>query len=113
MKRFLLILLLVKFSALAEMPVPPEKIADAIYIIEGGAKTRFPYGIKSIDTKGDKSFARKICINTVRNNYGRWQNAGRPGKYLDFLADRYCPPSADPVGNRNWKRNIRAYVKEF
>jgi hypothetical protein len=28
-----------------------------------------------------------------------------------FLADRYCPPSADPIGNRNWRRNITLILK--
>lgn len=27
------------------------------------------------------------------------------------LADRYCPPSVDPAGNRNWKRNIHKLIK--
>jgi len=28
------------------------------------------------------------------------------------LADKYCPRSADPIGNKNWKVNIRRLVKE-
>ena len=79
------------------------KIADAIYIIEGGAKTKYPYGIKSIKTNNP----RQICLNTVRNNYKRWANNGYRGEFVDFLADRYCPPSADKQGNINWKKNIR------
>jgi hypothetical protein len=47
-------------------------------------------------------------LNTIRNNHTRWIRAGKPGKFLDFLADRYCPKSADPVGNRNWKKNVRS-----
>jgi len=26
--------------------------------------------------------------------------------FIESLADRYCPPSCDPVGNRNWKKNV-------
>jgi hypothetical protein len=86
-------------------------IVAAIYIIEGGDNTRYPYGIKSVPVR-DKAEARQVCENTVRNNLVCWERAGRPGEYLDFLADRYCPPSVDPVGNRNWKRNIRSQLRK-
>ena len=82
-------------------------MVDAIWRVEGGAKTKHPYGIKSIDTRGDADAARRICTNTVRNNWRRWESAGKPGAFLDFLADRYCPPSVDAKGNFNWKRNIK------
>lgn len=86
------------------------KVVSAIYVIEGGNKTKYPFGIKSINTGGDYIKAKKICENTVKNNYIRWQKAGSKGNYLDFLADRYCPPSADPQGNINWKKNIKRMV---
>lgn len=82
-----------------------EILADAIYRQEGGDKSRHPYGVMSIKPK-DKADARKIAINTARNNYKRWQQAGEPGAYLDFLANRYVPASADPQGNINWRANI-------
>lgn len=88
-----------------------ERIVDAIWFIEGGQQAKSPYGILSVKVR-DKDHARSICKRTVVNNYARWEKAGRPGRYFDFLADRYCPPSADRVGNRNWKRNIRALMKE-
>jgi hypothetical protein len=86
------------------------RIVDAIYRVEGGPKAKVPYGILSIPVR-DAAHARRICTNPVQNNHDRWVKAGRPGEYLDFLADRYCPPSADLTGNRNWKRNIRAILK--
>jgi hypothetical protein len=86
------------------------KIADAIYRIEGGSKARVPYGILSVPVK-DEADARRICLNTIRNNRERWRKAGQPGDYLDFLADRYCPPSVDKQGNLNWKKNIRKILK--
>ena len=88
------------------MALDADRIADAIWRVEGGAKARVPYGILSVPVR-DAAEARRVCLNTIRNNHKRWIKAGRPGDYLDFLADRYCPPSVDPVGNRNWKRNIR------
>jgi len=85
------------------------RIADAIYIIEGGTKAKVPYGILSMKVR-DKEHARRICINTIRNNHERWMKAGKKGDFLHFLADRYCPPS-DSAGNRNWKRNIQLVLK--
>lgn len=82
-------------------------IANAIYITEGGANTRYPYGIKSVQT----SNPRKICENTINNNYRRWIKAGSMGCYLDYLADRYCPVVSDPVGNERWKKNVHKLLK--
>lgn len=92
------------------MALDADRIADAIWRVEGGAKARVPYGILSVPVR-DAAEARRVCLNTIRNNHRRWIKAGRPGDYLDFLADRYCPPSVDPVGNRNWKRNLRQILK--
>lgn len=81
------------------------RLADAIYVAEGGPKAKVPYGILSMKVR-DKTHARHICLNTIQNNYRRWINGGKKGDFLDFLADRYCPPS-DCAGNQNWKRNVR------
>ena len=50
---------------------------------------------------------------TVRKNFGRYVRAGRPGNFVDYLADRYCPASVDPVGNSNWKRNVSAWFNKL
>ncbi len=111
MKFLLIIGLFVLGLSACAAPMPnaqANKYADAIKRVENS--TKYPYGIKSIDTKGNAAKARRICINTVKNNYIRWQNAGNQGEYVDFLANVYCPISADPVGNKNWKKNIRAFL---
>ena len=105
MKTLCLALLL----ALPASALDAERIADAIWRVEGGHRARVPYGILSVKVK-DAAEARRVCLNTIRNNHRRWIAAGRPGEYLDFLADRYCPPSVDPVGNRNWKHNIKSLL---
>lgn len=90
-------------------PMPyAEKLADAIYRQENSV--RYPYGIKSINTRGNAAAARAICLATIRNNWRRWRLAGSPGEYVDFLAARYCPPSEDPIGNANWRRNIKKFL---
>lgn len=114
MKTLLIFLLaLVGTGALAG-PLPltaarTHQLADAIYRAEGGARARVPYGILSVPVR-DAAEARRVCLNTIRNNHRRWIAAGARGEFIDFLADRYCPPSADPAGNRNWKRNVRRGV---
>jgi hypothetical protein len=101
---------LITSAAYAKLPTPEaDRIVQAIYKVEGGSKARVPYGILSVRVSS-KEEARKICTNTVQRNHDRWLKAGEPGDYLDFLADRYCPKSEDPKGNRNWKKNIRAFL---
>ena len=87
-----------------------DRIVAAIYQVEGGSKARVPYGILSVRV-ASREEARRVCYRTVQNNHTRWLKAGRPGSFLHYLANRYCPPSADPRGNRNWKANIGALVK--
>lgn len=99
----------------APLPIPPalmgqmepdyERLADAIYQAEGGARAKVPYGILSVKVK-DEAEARRVAINTARNNFKRWEKAGKPGTYIEFLANRYVPPTADPRGNKNWKVNV-------
>ncbi len=84
------------------------KVADAIYKVEGGAKAKVPYGILSVKVANETE-ARKVCMNTIRNNYVRWQKSSEPN-YFNFLANRYCPASADPTGNTNWKKNIHSIL---
>jgi hypothetical protein len=87
-------------------PILANKIADCIYKIEGGANTKYPYGIKSIQTNGNVTKARQICVQTIKNQYIRWQTWGKTNSFVNSLADRYCPPKADRVGNLNWKKNL-------
>lgn len=106
MKLTLAILLL----ALPASALDAERIADAIYRVEGSGKARVPYGILTVKVKS-KAHARQVCLNTIRNSHRRWLEAGQPGAFLDHLANRYCPPSTDPIGNRNWRANIKSILK--
>ena len=91
------------------------KMADAIYRAEGGAKAKSPYGVLSINLKGKtpdekKAEARKITITSIRNNWKRWLASDKSKDFVDFMADRWCPISADPVGNKNWKKNVKTFM---
>ena len=85
-------------------------IVEAIGKAENSRK--YPYGIKSINTHGDKSTARKICLNSVRNGRKRWERAGRPCDLIEFISRRYCPINApdDNGTNRFWSRNVRYFL---
>lgn len=106
---FVLLVLCLEIQA-AELPQKTiDKICESIYKIEGGAKTKYPYGIKSVNVGGDKNKAKIVCERTVVNNWKRWEAAGRKEKYFEFLARRYCPVPGDKTGlNKHWLRNLRA-----
>lgn len=88
------------------------RLADAIYLAEGAKKASRPYGIfyKGCDWS-NPAYCRKICLNTLRNNYKRWNKAGNPGTFLTFLASRYAPVSAHPL-NRFWLSNVRYFLQD-
>ena len=104
------LILFLSVSAFADT-FDPNAIADAIYKAEGAAKTKFPYGIKSINTHGDKDYARKICLNSIRNARKRWIEAGKPEDFISFLASRYCPVSAHKL-NKNWVRLVKYFINK-
>ena len=89
-------------------------VVNAIYRIEGGDKTKHPYGVlnRGILTT---SAARALCAQTVSNHYTlRYKGASTKLCSRDFifsLADRYCPPQCDRIGNLRWKRNALAILK--
>lgn len=89
-----------------------EEICQSIYIIEGGQKTKFPYGIKSVKCTG-KNECEKICLNTVENNRKRYSQYGykKYGTFLEFLQSRYCPLSDDKC--ENWLPNLNFYLKKM
>ena len=80
----------------------------AIYKAEGGAAAKKPFGVLSVPCSGYTD-CKRVCENTVRNNYVRWIKAGRPGEFTAFLGSRYAPVEAHPL-NRNWVKNVNALL---
>lgn len=99
------ILLLCAITGTAEAHPQPERLATAIYWAEGGARARVPYGVLSLPVR-DADHARQITLNSIRNNWRRWEQAGRPGDFIQFMGLRWCPPSVDAAGHTNWVRNV-------
>jgi len=110
--KHLLWLCVFAIPAMSEIPWKPEAIADAIYRAEGGSKTRWPYGVKSVKTNGE-AHARRVCLNTIDRAAGEWKIHGRVrhGCFIKYLSLRYCPPSLDPDGNRNWVKNVLWFLR--
>jgi len=88
-----------------------ERLANAIYKAEGGAKTRHPYGIL---TKYKHTTPRQACINTIKSAIKRYNKQGAKGDFITFLGKTYCPIGAknDPTGlNKNWVKNVKYYYE--
>ena len=108
MRYFLIIFMLVSSTAYASVDV--DKMADAIFWAEGGYDTNFPYGIKSVTCRGYDD-CRRICINSIRNGYKRYQSrrANDQRTFLEHFRDRYCPLSDSPL-NSSWLRNVKWFL---
>ena len=100
----------------AEINYTNEQIANAIFLAEGGYKAKYLYGIVSVKYK-DEQEARRICLNTIRNNRKRYADYGykKYNTYLEFLASRYAPIGVknDPKGlNKNWLKNVKYFLEK-
>lgn len=90
------------------------KIVESIRKTEGNPN----YGILSIKVGTNYTLAKKLCENTVRNNFKRWQKQNKENNFILFLGSKYCPPSADKIGFHNWTNNMtkilgQKFIKEF
>lgn len=47
---------------------------------------------------------------TIVKNRVRWNEAGRPGDFLEFLQKRYCP---DEKEGKVWLKNVRYFFNQF
>lgn len=91
-----------------------KQIVSSIFHAEGGYKTKYLFGIKSVKCNGFQE-CQKVCANTVINNIARWHKSGAKQPYLEFLASRYAPIGApdDPTGlNHNWIKNVRYFLQK-
>lgn len=117
MKKFI-ILLIVLPNILGDFIIynkvyTDEQIVNAIYKAEGGKKAVYKYGIRSIKYKTEAE-ARKICLNTIKNNRKRYLKYGykRYRTFLEFLASRYAPINCenDNGNNRYWLNNVKYFL---
>lgn len=82
------------------------ELADAIYIAEGGKRTKHPYGILKHYRRTD---ARTACINTIHSNIRRWLDTDQVEPFIHYLARHYAPIGVSNDKNNlniNWERNV-------
>ncbi len=93
-----------------EIEYSNEQIANAINKAENSVK--YPYGIKSINTYGNKEYARKICLSTIRNNRKRFVKQTEYRDFISFLGSRFCPTTivSEYSLNKNWVKNVNFYL---
>lgn len=107
------LLILLAFAGQAFAAEIPEatvaRIVDAIGKAENSVK--YPYGVKSINTHGNVAYARRICENTVRACWGRYERQTIYTNFVEFLGSRYCPVQGDKTGlNKNWVKNVNYFL---
>jgi len=104
------ILLIIFCQALAHsQEIDNLRLLEAIRRTENSVK--YPYGIKSINTYGNVEYARKICLNSIKNAKKRYAKAGSKGDFIEFMGKRFCPISDCPRLNKNWVKNVRYYYE--
>lgn len=112
---FISALLLMVGTVRAQEPIFSEaQIADAIFRAEGGNKATYLYGIRSVKYSSPEE-AREICLRTIRNQKKRHAEHQCGLSYLECLAKRYAPVSAenDPKGlNSNWLNNLKFFLEK-
>lgn len=90
---------------LAALPIQAspdmDRLLDAVWKAEGGKKARVPYGITTVRVNSP-SHGRAIARRTLTRGLNE-----RPDlPWIEATARVYCPIEADPVGHRNWKKNV-------
>jgi hypothetical protein len=50
---------------------------------------------------------------TIVKHHKRYGSDEVTLEFILSLADRYCPASCDPDGNKNWKRNVNFWFDKF
>ena len=90
------------------------RMADAIYWAEGGANTRFPYGVKlyrnGVAVAAERP--REMCLLILEARWREWFGKGTGKTFTEFVAGTYCPVAADPAGHKNWIDNVNYFIRK-
>jgi len=52
------------------------------------------------------------CACSIVKARKRWNDAGRPEGFIQFMGRRYCPPDANPL-NKNWVKNVQYWYHRY
>jgi len=71
------------------------------------------FGVKGKAWGTDLETQAAWAAATIVKTRERWERAGRPTDFIEYLADRYVPPEDDPEGNLNFKKNVPFWFRRF
>jgi len=86
-------------------------VNPAVKVAEGNPRN---FGVLSEEVSSPTQ-ANAILNESIQNNYLRWLQAGQPGKFVDWMRDRWAPLDAsnDPKNlNYNWAPNVRRNLRK-
>jgi hypothetical protein len=87
------------------------QMANAVKRAENNGRN---HGVLSVNTANEAE-ASQVLDNSIYNNFVRWHQAGRPGKFVDFMQQRWAPLGVknDPHNlNKNWAPNVRKFLQK-
>ena len=90
-----------------------EKLATAIFYSEGGDRTNYPYGIKSVSC-ATKMECKAVCIKTIRHRWSLFKKHENNGiKNFIITLSRSYDSGDSRVGQAIWIKNVtRIYYKQ-
>jgi len=86
------------------------RILMAIRLQENGGPG-MEFGIKGHPDANDLDSQAGWAAATIVKTRQRWLQDGRPCDFIQYLGCRYCPPSDDPEGHKNWVKNVKILSK--
>lgn len=113
---FVVLTLLFAFAGAchAKEAIDIERLANAIYKAEGGAKTRHPYGILA---HYKHTTPRQACINTIKSGLNRFAKS-KECDFILFLSKTYCPTQGNSLTflekkyNIYWVKNVKYFYNK-
>lgn len=97
-----IIILFCAVTARAE-EIDINRLADSIYLAEGGSHTRHPYGILK---KYKTTTPRQACINTIKSALRRYEKSDKSVEFISFLGKTYCPTTGNHLTSDEKKLNV-------
>ena len=89
-----------------------ERLCNAIFYSEGGDRTNYPYGIKSVSC-ATKMECKAVCIKTIRHRWSLFKKHENNGiKNFIITLSRSYDSGDSRVGQAIWIKNVtRIYYK--
>lgn len=73
----------------------------------------FEFGVVKAKGTDLDTQAGEAAVSIIKNRRRFGVSTGENCDFIDFMAGRYVPPSVDPVGHENWKRNVKFWFEKL